>query len=380
MIHLVMPKVIDRRGRGLKTSQKNVTAKIDWLQIIFYQCSIEELLETLLKIEKDCFLVEKAQIRYKEYDVCYSYGSLKIYTYDLPAFEESECYLVFSGDACSLYERLLHSLESNWVMFFQQLVTQFSQRFKVKRLDIALDDRNKQPYFKVEQLIKLCKKKRYESRKRKFHVTESNVAGTKTSKTLYIGKRTSDVMFRIYDKDLETAQKEKRAVQEIGSWKRLEVEFKRDVAQAIVELISKNTDSLEELMRSFVKQELNFYSDDEHTKIPRFWERYLGNVAPLKIARKYEIRGLKDTEQWFVFGGGLSTLKAFDFLANHGALGNLQNMLQAIQDAELSRPLTKKVVDHLVDIGREDLIEEIYLLTKKENLKKDKVIQSQAPL
>lgn len=37
------------------------------------------------------------------------------------------------------------------------------------------------------------------------------------------------------------------------------------------------------------------------------------NVAPLKIARKYEIRGLKDTEQWFVFGGGLSTLKAFDF-------------------------------------------------------------------
>ena len=55
-------------------------------------------------------------------------------------------------------------------------------------------------------------------------------------------------------------------------------------------------------------------------------------------------------------------------------------MLQAIQDAELSRPLTKKVVDHLVDIGREDLIEEIYLLTKKENLKKDKVIQSQAPL
>lgn len=48
------------------------------------------------------------------------------------------------------------------------------------------------------------------------------------------------------------------------------MEFKRDVAQAIVELISKNTDSLEELMRSFVKQELNFYSDDEHTKIPRF--------------------------------------------------------------------------------------------------------------
>ncbi|WP_234984640.1 replication initiation factor domain-containing protein [Pilibacter termitis] len=124
--------------------------------------------------------------------------------------------MVFSGDACSLYERQLISLESSWIIFFQQLVLQFNQRFKVKRLDIALDDRNELPYFKVEQLIKLCKKKRYESRKRKFHIAESNVVGTKTSKTLYIGKRTSDIMFRIYDKDLETAQKEKRAVQELA--------------------------------------------------------------------------------------------------------------------------------------------------------------------
>ncbi|MGK0552593.1 replication initiation factor domain-containing protein [Enterococcus faecalis] len=206
------------------------------------------------------------------------------------------------------------------------------------------------------------------------------MVGTKTSKTLYIGKRTSDIMFRIYDKDLETAQKEKRAVQEIGSWKRLEVEFKREVAHSVVELISQNSQTLEELMRGVVKQELTFYLDDNHTKVPRFWERYLGNVSPLKIPRNYEIRGLKDTEQWFLFGGGLSTLKAFDFLAKNDALGHLKNLAQEIQEAELSRPLTKKIVDHLVDVGREELIESVYLMTKKENLRKDKVIQSQAPL
>lgn len=364
----------------MKTSQKNVTAKIDWLQIIFYRCSVGELLETLLKIDKQCFLIESAQIRHKEYDICYSYGSLRIYTYELPQYDETECYLVFSGDACTLFERLLVSMESSWMIFFQQLVSQFRQRFKVKRLDIALDDRNEEPYFKVEQLIKLCKKKRYESRKRKFHVSESNVVGTKTSKTLYIGKRTSDIMFRIYDKDLETAQKEKRAVQEIGSWKRFEVELKREVAHSVVEMIAQNNYSLEELIQRIIKQELTFYLDDNHTKIPRFWKRYLGNVMPLKIPRKYEIRGLKDTEQWFLFGGGLSTLKAFDFLAENEALGHLQNLSQEVQEAELSRTLTKKIVDHLVDIGREDLIEPVYLMTKKENLKKDKIIQSQAQL
>lgn len=333
-------------------------------------------MESLLKIEKRCFLVEKAQIRHKEYDVCYSYGSLRIYTFEFPSDDETECYLVFSGETCSLYERLLSSLESSWTIFFQQLVSQFKQRFKVKRLDIALDDRNEQPYFKIEQLIKLCKKKRYESRKRKFHVTESNVVGTKTSKTLYIGKRTSDIMFRIYDKDLEIAQKEKRAVQEIGSWKRFEVEFKREVAHSVVEMIAQNNHSLEELIRGIIKQELTFYLDDNHTKIPRFWKRYLGGIAPLKISRKYDIRGLKDTEQWFLFGGGLSTLKAFDFLAQNEALGHLQNLSKEIQEAEFSRPLTKKIVDHLVDIGREELIEPVYLMTKKENLKQDKIIQS----
>ncbi|MCI5781395.1 hypothetical protein M2914_00535 [Enterococcus faecalis] len=76
-------------------------------------------MEFLLKIEKQCFLVEKAQIRHKEYDVCYSYGSLRIYTYEFPPYSEMECYLFFSDDACSLYERLLISLEKTWAMFFQ---------------------------------------------------------------------------------------------------------------------------------------------------------------------------------------------------------------------------------------------------------------------
>ncbi|WP_445448386.1 hypothetical protein [Enterococcus faecalis] len=63
----------------MKTSQKNVTAKIDWLQIVFYQCSIEELLESLLRIEKQCFLVESAQIRHKEYVIWFLVGMRVVY-------------------------------------------------------------------------------------------------------------------------------------------------------------------------------------------------------------------------------------------------------------------------------------------------------------
>lgn len=364
----------------MKTTRENVTAKIDWLQIIFHNCYLDELLNDLLRIDKSCLMVESAMVKHKDYDICYSYGSLKIYSFEFLIDEETELYLSFSGDACTLFERLLCSLQDTWENFFCKLIKQFENRFKIKRLDVALDDRNEIPYFKVEQLIKLCKKKQYESRRRKFHVTESNIQGTKTSKTLYIGKRTSDIMFRIYDKDYETAKKEKKAIQEIGSWKRLEIELKKEVADAFIRLLAEKEKTLEELTKGLIKQELTFYLDEHHKCIPRFWTRYLGNVAPIDIKRKYSIRGLSDTEHWFLFGGGLATLKALKFLEEKEALGSLKQITMELSTVELSRPLAKKMIDHLVDIGRQELIQEVYSMTKKENLKKDKIIQSQAPL
>ncbi|MFD2386864.1 replication initiation factor domain-containing protein [Enterococcus rivorum] len=165
----------------------------------------------------------------------------------------------------------------------------------------------------MKQLIAKTEKKQFYSRNRKPDVFQSTAIGNKKSFTLYIGRRKSDVMFRIYDKDLETAKQKHCAVEEIGSWKRLEIELKRQVAHSMAKVIAFDERSLEELIRGVVKDELTFYTDDTWEKVWRPWERYLGNIQPLHLSRVYEVTGLTNTQDWLIHGGGLAGIKAFRF-------------------------------------------------------------------
>ena len=76
-----------------------------------------------------------------------------------------------------------------------------------------------------------------------------------------------------------------------------------------------------------MKDELTFYTDDSWKKVWRNWERYL-EIYDLFIFRGvYEITGLVHTQEWLIHGGGLAGIKAFRFLAEHGALGQLEELI-----------------------------------------------------
>lgn len=358
----------------MKTSLLNVTAKIDWLQILFYGLSVHELIQQILKLDIHYFLLGEGHVKHKEFDGCYSYGDIKLYAYrHLPIDFEGESFLILSGEACTMYEHLLNGLGENWRMFFQRLCL-YEGRFKVKRLDIALDDTNEIPFFTIQQLIKKCKSGEYFSNRRKFSIAESKFLGTEMAKTLYIGQRTSDIMFRFYDKDKELALTKDQPIEEIGSWKRLEMELKREIAHSALKLLAFETKSFEEIIRGIVKEELQFFSNGNLNQLARFWQNYLGKSPPCKIQRTYEVRGLKDTERWLEKGGGLPALKAFHFLATEDALGDLKDLEAEMGTVSFPRTLSNKMVTHLVEIGREDLIEEVYRQTKKAEFSQNKQI------
>lgn len=160
-------------------SREFITAKIDWLQIVFHGFEVKEILTTALQIDLSCFLIENGRVKHKPYDICYTYGSIKVFTEEVPKTGNLECYLVLSGEGCTVYERLLQAMELTWRDFFQRLFHYFDGFFQVKRLDVALDDRNEQPYFTVEQLIAKCEKKQFYSRNRKYDVYQSLAIGNK---------------------------------------------------------------------------------------------------------------------------------------------------------------------------------------------------------
>lgn len=84
--------------------------------------------------------------------------------------------------------------------FFRECINCFGKdHFHLTRLDIAIDDQNETPYFTVGQLHQKCRKREFLSKSRSFHFYESEF-DEDVAKTLYIGERKSNIMYRFYEK------------------------------------------------------------------------------------------------------------------------------------------------------------------------------------
>ena len=61
-----------------------------------------------------------------------------------------------------------------------------------------------------------------------YHFDESKFDDFDTAKTVYIGAGKSGLSYRFYDKDKEVCSKHNKTLEEVGSWKRTEMQL-RDV-------------------------------------------------------------------------------------------------------------------------------------------------------
>lgn len=236
-------------------------------------------------------------------------------------------------------------------------------------MDIAIDGRNEKPFFTIEQLNKKCKKGEFISGSRRFQYVASGEVGEDTAKTLYIGARGSSVCYRFYDKDKQQANNYGKCLDEIGSWKRTELELRDEKAHAFAQLMAENPDMLGTQIFDLLGSNLRFVVPDKNQanksrwKTCRFWKRFLGTIQPLKIIIEKPETNLFDTQSWLKYGGASAALLAFLFLQEHDALGSLEDLDGLMNGVRFSQGLSGKVTPHLCAIGRQDLIPELKLLT-----------------
>lgn len=302
------------------------------------------------------------QLMYYKYDSYFSYGLIQVYTYQ-NAICTPDCCIQLSGQACTQFEITLGNRSLTWKEFFQ-MSFELTEKIEVLRLDCALDDKNDIPYWTVEKLISKAKKNLYWSNGRDYSINESKYRLT-TGKTLNIGSRTSDLMCRIYNKAIEQAKMTGTDVSDFGSWNRIEVELKREPANDMAKKIAYGNESLENLIRGVLRQELRFYTDNSKKIVCRWWDKFLLKIQPIKLNRKYEVTTMQSSAKWLEEQGGLATYQALVFLAENQALGNLNDL--RIQQKGFSRGLAERMIAHLVSIGRTDLISDVHARTKKEN-------------
>lgn len=101
---------------------------------------------------------------------------------------------------------------------------------------------------------------------------------------------------------------------------RFEAELRKDIAsslfQAIVSLVEEI--DLNNLIRGFIKAELNFYTDSSFRTVCRWWQAYLIPNKEPKIHRKYEVPDFEDSLYWYERQGGQAISQALYFLVSQG--------------------------------------------------------------
>ncbi len=301
----------------------------------------------ILGLPTDIFNVYPASIKYKTYQARWQIGDIYV-SGDARKTEDNPqglgCYLVMTGRGCDDIFRILDSRNYTFGDMFRRCERRYGRdNFHFTRLDIAIDDKNEKPFFTIEQIKKKCEKEEF----------ISNSEG-----------------YRFYDKDKEVCSKHNKTLDEVGSWKRTEMQLRDDKAHAFAMTFKERPLELGELAFGLLANNLRFVvpnrneSNKSRWKTCRFWKRFLGAVEVLKLQVPKLHNSLEETQQWLTEGGVISAVKSFYFLEEHDALGGLEKVGTMLDRARYSSSLSSKLTAHLQRIDRTDLIPYIQYDTK----------------
>ncbi|MCB5602114.1 replication initiation factor domain-containing protein, partial [Blautia hansenii] len=112
-----------------------------------------------------------------------------------------------------------------------------------------------------------------------YHFDESKFDDFDTAKTVYIGAGKSGLSYRFYDKDKEVCSKHNKTLDEVGSWKRTEMQLRDDKAHVFAMTFKDRPLELGELAFGLLANNLRFVvpnrneSNKSRWKTCRFWER-----------------------------------------------------------------------------------------------------------
>jgi len=375
-IHLLKNQELE--GVDFIAKRNELSIKVDYLSMVFVTIEARELIQRILGLPFEFFNRQETRVKHQAYTSLYQCGSIKVFA-DISPSEANPlglgCYLVLSGKGCGDYQdcfSMQGKYEHTYGDFFRKCRRLLGEEaFHLTRLDIAVDDKNKVPYFTIEQIKRKCLKDEFISKSRSYRFAESSfVEGT--AKTVYIGDGKSNLSYRFYDKDKEQSGKYEIPYEEMGSWKRTELQLRDEVAHQFALLFAEKPEDLGCLTFDLLGSSLRFVTPDKmqmnksRWKTSQFWERFLGAVKPLKIKWEHPENSLYETQRWLKEGGALSAVKVFLFLQENEALGDLEELGGLMNRIQYSHALSQKLVAHLKQVGREDLIPLVYEDTKKE--------------
>lgn len=375
----------------MQAKSKKLFALVDWFQFRIKNVKIDEISD-FFGIPDDIWTLKKAGLAgYEDFRFVFEFNSIRLYCNAFTAYDKDGTYQTFeeikhnqeneydimvqlSGQACRFVEEVLFRMAGqnyDWKDFFKSVLNTY-HKIDIRRLDLNINDVNDPQFFTPNTLLKYCESGRFKYGK---SIKYSNIGTPKTGQTVYFGGWDSDRQIKAYDKKAEKEAKSGVIDDSYDSWTRLEVKFLRELSAKVVKDFINSDWSILSLIQGYLKKNLHFYSDVEHTKEPQFWTRYLGASEPKSFVLHKKETTLINKFSWLTYKGSLPILKAYDFLSQNGIVPVVFGEVWAdsefglelaghdIQNVKFTKELSADLIAYVASVGRLDLVEEIKMMT-----------------
>lgn len=264
---------------------------------------------------RELFGIESNQLAFdytgvSGYNCTYSYKDIKImYNVQRP---EMGINILMSGQGCRCFEEL----KLDYVDFFRKLKKY--QFINYNRIDISIDDFTNN-YFTLSKIRKylnkgaVCSKFLTSINIEKILLSDSSSVGH----TIQFGSKASNIQVTFYDKKKERKSKNVLVDDNIKFWTRCEVRFRHETAKTLVDVILRNSNNINFVLKAILKEYINFkdLNSKDSNKSRRsnalWWDNYLQNVDSLKITNYLPESTITKKKDWLYKSTSKSQLMVF---------------------------------------------------------------------
>lgn len=291
----------------------SLTASIDWIAFTSTIISnVREMIEFLGYSEADFVALPKGSNGYRK--------SFRLNGHPVTILSDGNegmgIHVVISGSA--IPDVLYHFRNSITVVtpfdseavslsdLHNSVLVEFLQQVRslgwLTRLDMAVDDVGAN-YFNVEDVRSYLDRQEVVSKFRTWRdVYESTFSNEKTGHTVYFGSRQSEVMLRVYDKQLEQSNKSGDGSCD-KPWVRWEFELKNERADIAADMLIRSK-QLGEIIMGVLNNYIHIIIPDDSNRsrcsLHPLWEKFVGAVGKLRLFVRAADKTIKDKKSWLI--------------------------------------------------------------------------------
>ena len=182
------------------------------------------------------------------------------------------------------------------------VLAQIKARGHITRLDLAIDDYG-ESYYSMRELHNIFSERQFVSKFRNWKELVKYRGRDVAGHTIYLGSRSSDIMLRIYDKQLETMEKALACgtAPDTTPWVRWELELKKDRAVQAADLIISGK-TVAHVAVGILSNYLRIIDLDNSRSsrctVSEKWTRFIDGISKLHLYRQEPAKTLDDMKHW----------------------------------------------------------------------------------